>query len=69
MNTSVKRLFIAQMTLNFLNSFMPQAIIIGFANSIYPDETAESSDLDLCCLTLSLSTLHINVFPNDSLLK
>ena len=29
----------------------------------------EPSHLELCCLTLSLSTLHINVFPNDSLLK
>ena len=29
----------------------------------------EPSHLDLCCLTVSLSTLHINVFPNDSLLK
>ena len=29
----------------------------------------EPSHLDLCCLTHSLSSLHINVFPNDSLLK
>ena len=29
----------------------------------------EPSHLDLRCLTFSLSTLHINVFPNDSLLK
>ena len=35
-------------------------------NSIDPDETAH---LDLGCFTCSLSTLHINVFPNDSLLK
>ena len=33
------------------------------------DETAQSSHLDLRCLTFSLSTLHINVFPSDSLLK
>ena len=30
---------------------------------------SEPSHLDLRCLTFSLSTLHINVFPNDSLLK
>ena len=29
----------------------------------------EPSHLDLCCLTFSLSTSHINVFPNDSLFK
>ena len=29
----------------------------------------ELSHLDLCCLTFSLSTLHINDFPNDSFLK
>ena len=29
----------------------------------------EPSHLDLRCLTFSLSTLHINVFPNDSLKK
>ena len=39
---------------------LQQAIIIAFANSIDPDEMAQ-------CLTFSLSTLHINVFPNDSL--
>ena len=37
-----------------------------FANSIDPDEPFH---LDLCCLQKSLSTLHMNVFPNDSLLK
>ena len=49
----------------------PQAIIIGFANSTDPDETAhhEPSHLDLRCLTFSLSTLHINFLPNDSLLE
>ena len=30
---------------------------------------SEPSHLDLRCLTFSLSTLHINVFPSDSLLK
>ena len=29
----------------------------------------EPSHLDIRCLTFSLSTLYINVFPNDSLLK
>ena len=29
----------------------------------------EPSHLDLRCLTFSLSTSHINVFPNDSLFK
>ena len=29
----------------------------------------EPSHLDLHCLTFSLSTLHINFFPSDSLLK
>ena len=29
----------------------------------------EPSHLDLCCLTFNLSTLHINVFLNDSLLR
>ena len=29
----------------------------------------EPSHLDLCCLTFSLSALHINVFPSDSSLK
>ena len=50
---------------------MPQAIIIAFANSIDPDETAHSepSHLDPRFLTFSLSTLHTNVFPNDGLLK
>ena len=43
----------------------------GFANSVDPDETAhnEPSHPDLRCLTVSLSTLHINLFPTDSLLK
>ena len=46
-------------------------MIVGFANSIDPDETAhnEPSHLDLRCLTFSLSTLHINFFPSDSLFK
>ena len=43
---------------------LPQAIIIGFANSINPDETAhiEPSHLDLRCLTFRRSTLHTNFF-------
>ena len=53
---------------------LPQAIIIFFffffffANGIDPDETAhyEPSHLGLRCLTLRLSTLHINFFPVDS---
>ena len=41
------------------------------ANSVDPDETAhkEPSHLDLRCLTFSLSTLHINHFPTESLFK
>ena len=35
-----------------------------FANSIGPDETAH---LDHCCSPFSLSTLHINIFPSNSL--
>ena len=44
---------------------------IAFANSVDPDETAhnEPSHQDLRCLTFSLSTLRINLFPIDSLLK
>ena len=52
---------------------LPPAIIIGFffANNIDADETDhnEPSHLDLCCLTFILSTLYINFFPSDSLLK
>ena len=42
-----------------------------FANSIDLDEAVhnEPSHLDLRCLTFSLSALHINFFPFDSLLK
>ena len=39
-----------------------------FANSVDPDETAHPEQ-DLRCLTFSLSALHINLFPIDSLLK
>ena len=46
-----------------------QAIMISFANSINPDETAQPSHLDLRCLTFSLSTLDINFFQSDSLFK
>ena len=44
---------------------------MGFANSIDPGETAhdEPSHQDLRCLTFSLSTLRINFFSSDSLLK
>ena len=49
---------------------LPQAIIMAFANSINPDETAhEPSHLGLRCLTFTLSTLHINFFLSDNLLK
>ena len=46
-------------------------MIIGFANSIDPDETAhnELSHLGLCYLTFSFSTLHINFFTMDSLFR
>ena len=46
-------------------------IIIGFANSVDPDELAhnEPSHQDLHCLTFSLSTLQRNFFPIDSLFK
>ena len=39
-------------------------------HSVDPEETAhhEQSYYDLRCLTFSLSTLHINFFPPDSLL-
>ena len=40
----------------------------AFANIIDPNETAQSH-LDLRCLTFSLPILHINVFPNEGLLK
>ena len=60
-------------TFNFkrLARSLPQAMIMTSANSIDLDETAhkEPSHLDLRCLTFSLSTLHINFFPSDSLLK
>ena len=54
-----------------INSFTAIGDKIGFANTIDPDETAhnEPSHLDLCCLTFSLSTLHINYFPSDTLFK
>ena len=44
--------------------------MIGFANSVDPDETAhyEPSHQVLRCLTFSLSTLHIDLFTTDSLL-
>ena len=45
---------------------LPQAIILGFCKQHRSNKT---SHLDLRCLTFTLSTLHINVFPNDSLLK
>ena len=50
---------------------LPETIIMCFANSIDPDETAhnEPSHLDLRCLRSSLSTSHINFFPSNSLLK
>ena len=38
---------------------------MAFANG----EDSEPSHQDLRCLTVRLSTLHINVFPIDSLLK
>ena len=46
-------------------------MIIGFANSVDPDETShnEPSYQDLHCLTFSLSTLHVNLYTTDSLLK
>ena len=46
-------------------------MIIGFANNVDPDETAhkEPAQQDLRYLTLSLSALHINLFPIDSFLK
>ena len=39
--------------------------------SIDPDEAVhnEPSNVDLRCLKFSLSTLHINLFPSDSLLR
>ena len=48
----------------------PQAIIIGFANSVDPYETAHKR-LDLRCLSFSFifSSLHIIFFPINSLLK
>ena len=46
----------------FLILSMPHTVIIGFCLN-------EPSHLDLRCLTFRLSTLHINVFPSDSLLK
>ena len=56
----------------FINSFT----VTGddnrlFANSIDPDVTAhnEPSHLGLRCLTFSVSTLHINFFPMDSLFR
>ena len=54
-----------------INSFTAIVDKRLFANSVDPDETAhnEPSHLDLRCLTFSLSTLHINFFPNDSLLE
>ena len=44
---------------------------MAFANSMDLEETAhnEPSYLDLCCLTFSLLTLHINFFATDSLLR
>ena len=50
---------------------LPLAIIIGFCKQDRSrwDGSYEPSHLDLCCLTFSLSTLHINFFSNDSLLK
>ena len=50
---------------SWLTLSLPQAIIIGFCKQ----QRYEPSQLDLRCLTFSLSTLHINVFPNKSLLK
>ena len=51
-----------------IDSFTALGDKIGFANSIDPDETAhnEPSYQDLRCLTISLSTLHINFFPDGS---
>ena len=42
-----------------------------FVNSVDPDETAhnEPSHQDLRCLIFSISTLRVNVFAIDSLLK
>ena len=50
---------------------LPQAIIIGFGKQHRSkwDGSYESSHLDLCCLTFSLSTLHINFLSSNSLLK
>ena len=46
-------------------------VILVFTNSVDPDETAhyEPSHQDLRCLAFSLTTLHINFFPTDSLFK
>ena len=54
-----------------LNSFTAIGDDETFANSVDPDETAhnEPSHQDLCCLTFLISTLHINYFSIDSLLK
>ena len=59
---------------NYLSEFhlTPQAIKnISFTNSTDPDETAhnELSQLDLCCLTFSLSISHLNFFPSNNLLR
>ena len=50
--------------ISLLTLSQPQAIIIGVCK-----QHSSRSHVDLRCLTFSLSTLHINVFPNDSVLK
>ena len=42
---------------------------IQYKESCRKNKHNEPSHQDLCCLTFSLSTLHINFFPKDSLLK
>ena len=47
----------------------PLVIIIGFCKHTVQTAHNESSHQGLPCLTVSLSTLHINFFLIDSLLK
>ena len=59
----------ASHSLRSLTLSLPHTIIIGFCKQHRSrwDGSYEPSHLDLRCLTFSISTLHINLFPSDSL--
>ena len=57
------------MVVKYLDKYKATVNINSFTATGDNNRLLQTANLDLRCLTFSLSTLHINVFPSDRLLK